>query len=147
VAIAFAVSGALLTYFAQIEAEATTDSLFEYSDDDGTTWYDAEEYDDSWTLTGLVGGDSTSETFDLKLSADADSGHTAYFHLSLVGSLSGAMTIPDDGVTVYIEDSADNTVTDFAFSPGDQEQFEVHIELDEMLQAETFTLTIDIDNA
>jgi len=96
----------------------------------------------------MAGGDSDSDTFDLRLNSDADIDHTAYFDITATGSVSGAIAVDGSaGLTVYIEDSLNNVVTSFLFSAGNQEQFELWVELDEMLGAETFTITTTISNS
>ena len=146
VAIAFAVSGALLTYYVSIDADVTTSSLIEYSIND-VTYYDAEEYVDTWTLPLDAGGDTCTKDFWLQMSADSDINHTTYFHVTLEDS-GGYMTIPDDGIDIYIQDETMTNVTNHTFVPAVElkEKFTVYVELDPMLISDTFTITLLIDN-
>jgi len=139
-----ALAGTLLVYFVKIDVTSTTTSLLSYSEDH-SSWSDAEELEVSKPLTGLVGGDDWSYSFWLNLSADADIAHTPQFHLVVENSTS-EMIVPDDGINTYVKDSLDNTVTSYELQPNEEEQFTLYVELDECLFADSYTITLTIDN-
>ena len=128
-------TASIMTFYVKIEGSNQIDQLWEVKDNSTGTYSaysDAEEAIITFDTSDLVGGDSVSWNFTLRLNANADLGKTMYFVVT---------DFIDDGVNVTILKDGVETA-DYAFAPGDEIEFQFKLDVDVYTFADTYICTV-----
>jgi len=144
VLIAVSVYGAtMFLFFAKTEVSFSTLAMFDFSDDD-STWHSCQNYDHEWTFSNLVGGDTISDEFWMRYSANANYEYTIYFWLNVTD---GASQEQEVGFDVEIQDNSYNPISNMTFQPGDKKHFYMNASLDEMLASDNYAILLTVDGS
>ena len=142
-------SGVLMAYYFQGTADTDAQVILEWSEDDKSSWENAEDLVKSWDVgTDFVGGDT--ETFDgrwMKYNSDADNNLVVKFEFTDTGT--------DDAAGVYIKLEYNNSGTwtqicnettsgTHEFTAGDEVELKITVVGDTYLEEGDYQYTLDI---
>ena len=132
-------------WFVNLSGEINSSVLLQYND--GSGWQDAEELSIVYDLSVLNGaGDFTTIEFSLHHSEFSSVPRTFYYDFLLTNS-TGEMPIDgSEGITIYIENETFTEVTNTTLDPNEIASYIMYIELSPMLKADTFTMSMTIDD-
>ena len=134
---AILVGASMLGYYVKISIDSEVQGLISFSED-GTIWDSAEELDIAWAMDPVFGGGSWGESFYLKTDPSSPDTFEAWFHNSV--------TPEQEGYNIYVTLFGEtDPITSYVFDvPGDPIQFTVHVEIDPMTPAGTYTVELSI---
>lgn len=141
IASALVVSGALLTYYAEITGTHDVDELWTITENSTGSWFggDAEEFDITYNTNDIAPGDTVEWQFNLTLSSEADTGKTMYFHV---------IDNEDNGTDCKILTESGNEaseITDQAFNPGDTKIFYFYLTTDVYTPEDDYIVTVTME--